>query len=207
MGSVAGLVATLKAAHYVAENKIEGDFVECGVWRAGHAIIAAEVFRKYGLDKKVWLFDTFSGMTEPTENDVRISDKQPALKRYIQNDRITHNNWCYAPLEEVRENFAARNLLDDTVVFIKGKVEETLLHEENRPSEISILRLDTDWYESTRFELETLYPRITSGGCLIIDDYGFWSGSRKATDEYFDQLQTKPLLHVTDGSRRIAVKI
>jgi hypothetical protein len=207
MVSIEGLCATLKAATYVSENNIEGDFVECGVWRGGNAIIAAEIFRRHGLDKKVYLFDTFSGMTEPSDDDRAISDDEPAIKMYEKERRPTHNNWCYAPIEEVRENFSKLGLLGDNIVFVKGAVEKTLSLKTNIPDKISILRLDTDWYESTKVELSTLYPKIVSGGCLIIDDYGFWSGSRKATDEYFKELHPRPLLHVTDSSRRIAVKL
>jgi hypothetical protein len=207
MVTIEGLCATLKAAKYVSENEIAGDFVECGVWRGGNAIIAAEIFRRHGLDKKVYLFDTFLGMTEPSADDRAIVDNEPATKKYEEEKRQTHSNWCYAPIEEVRENFSKRALLDDNIVFVKGPVEETLLSRENVPTQISILRLDTDWYESTKLELETLYPKIVSGGCLIIDDYGFWSGSRKATDEYFQKVHPRPLLNVTDSSRRIAVKL
>lgn len=207
MVSIEGLCATLKAAKYVSENNMEGDFVECGVWRGGNAIIAAEIFQRYDMDKKVYLFDTFLGMTEPSDDDRAISDNESAVKKYEKEKTQTHNNWCYAPIEEVRKNFSKRALLGDQIVFVKGPVEETLSLQTNVPNKISILRLDTDWYESTKVELATLYPKIVSGGCLIIDDYGFWSGSRKATDEYFDQLQPRPLLHVTDSSRRIAVKL
>jgi hypothetical protein len=206
MVSVAGLCATLKAAVYVAENQIEGDFVECGVWRGGNALIAAEVFSRYKLDKKVYLFDTFAGMTEPSDDDRFISDNQPALKQFVVEERDGHNNWCYAPVEEVKANFKDKGLLGENIVFVKGPVEETLVLEENLPTQISILRLDTDWYESTKLELETLYPRVTSGGCLIIDDYGFWSGSKKATDEYFANHKPQPLLNVVDSGRRMAIK-
>lgn len=207
MVTVAGLCATLKAAKYVAENQIDGDFVECGVWKGGNALIAAEIFRRYGLDKKVYLFDTFMGMTEPSGDDRAIADNKPAINKYKTEQRQTHNNWCYSPIEEVRANFAKRDMLSKSTVFVQGPVEETLLVTSNVPAKISILRLDTDWYESTKIELETLYPKISLGGCLIIDDYGFWSGSRKATDEYLQQLHPRPLLNVTDASRRIAIKV
>jgi hypothetical protein len=206
MVSVLGLCATLKAAKYVAENKIEGDFVECGVWRGGNAMIAAEVFRRHGLDKKVFLFDTFSGMTRPSDDDIDVDGTPSALDRYMLEDRNTYNNWCYAPIDEVRTNFFNRGLLSKNVVFIKGPVEQTLALDANVPLRISVLRLDTDWYSSTKLELEILFPKITSGGCLIIDDYGKWSGSKKATDEYFQTLNPKPLLNVVDSNIRIAIK-
>ena len=207
MVSPAGLWSTLSAAKYVCENGIHGDFVECGVWRGGNAIIAAEIFRRYGSDKKVYLYDTFSGMSEPTTEDRGILDGKPAIDQYKELDRATHNNWCYASVDEVRSNFAERNLLESHIIFIQGDVAETLNEAKNIPDSISILRLDTDWYESTRLELDALYPKVSEGGCLIVDDYGFWSGSRKATDEYFRIQKSRPLFHVVDITRRIGVKI
>ena len=206
MVSVLGLCATLKAAKYVAENAIDGEFVECGGWRGGNAIIAAEIFRRYGLDKKVFLFDTFAGMTKPSDEDNDTDGTFSALDRYLLENRDLYNNWCYAPIEEVRSNLLTKGLLSKNVVFVKGPVEETLAVEANIPQKISVLRLDTDWYSSTKLELETLFPMITSGGCLIIDDYGKWSGSRKATDEYFLSLNPKPLLSIVDTNIRIAIK-
>lgn len=207
MVSPEGLWSTLSAAKYVCENEVDGDFVECGVWRGGNAIIAAEIFRRYGSDRKVYLYDTFSGMSEPTQEDRGLLDGQSAFVQYKKSDKGTHNEWCYASIDEVRANFVERDLLDSNIIFIQGDVAQTLNEAKNLPDSISILRLDTDWYESTKIELETLFPRLTRGGCLIVDDYGFWSGSKKATDEYFSAQKSKPLFHVTDITRRIAIKI
>ena len=206
MVSFAGLFSTVAAAKYVAENEIDGDFVECGVWRGGNSIIAAEIFKRYGLDKKVFLFDTFKGMTAPTEDDRSIEDDQPAWREFMRQQKETHNSWCYASLGEVQNNFRKRNLLDANVVFIEGPVEETLRKKGVPPTCISFLRLDTDWYESTKVELETLYPSVTNGGVVVIDDYGCWSGSKKATDEYFSAGKERPFLHATDDTRRIGIK-
>ena len=202
----AGLFSTVAAAKYVAENEIDGDFVECGVWRGGNSIIAAEIFKRYGLNKKVFLFDTFKGMTEPTQDDRSIADNQPALKEYIRLQEEAHNSWCFAPVEEVKSNFSRRNLLDPNVVFVEGPVEETLHRKSIPPARICFLRLDTDWYESTRVELEILYPSVTKGGVVVIDDYGHWSGSKKATDEYFADGKSRPLFHAIDRTRRIGIK-
>ena len=207
MVSIEGLCSTLMAAKYVAKNQIPGDFVECGVWRGGNSIIAAEIFKRYAVDKKIYLFDTFLGMTAPTEVDRQQSDGKPAIEQFMQADKGDYNEWCFASESEVRSNFATKNIISDNVVFVKGPVEETLKVEQNIPERISFLRLDTDWYESTLIELETLYPKLSLGGCLIIDDYGFWSGSRKATDEYFESIGEAPLLHATDDTRRIGVKV
>jgi predicted O-methyltransferase YrrM len=112
--------------------------------------------------------------------------------------------WCYASLDQVSQNFAAAGLSTKTSHFVKGDVMETL--KDNLPEQISVLRLDTDWYESTRFELEVLYPRLSKGGVLIIDDYGHWSGSRKATDEYFSSIQA-PLLNRVNDQVRLCIKV
>jgi hypothetical protein len=205
MVSPQGLYSTLAACKYVAENDVPGDFVECGVWRGGNAIIAAEIFKRYKVVRKVFLFDTFQGMTEPTMDDMTVQDKKPALEQYLKAQRESHNDWCFAPLTEVRSNFQTRGLLGEDVVFVEGKVEDTLRRHDNLPQRISILRLDTDWYESTKLELEVLYPLIVSGGFLIIDDYGFWSGSKKATDEFFSGAIRRPYFHPIDEQRRIAV--
>jgi O-methyltransferase len=206
MVGLPGLCSTLAASKYVVENDIPGDFVECGVWRGGNSLIAAEVFRRNNSGKKVYLFDTFKGMTKPTEAD-QMLDGTPALQQFRESETISHNSWCYSSLEEVQSNFSSRGLLENQSIFVEGPVEETLTDIRNLPEQISVLRLDTDWYESTRIELEILYPRLSKGGCIIIDDYGFWKGSRKATDEYFATLETKPMLHVTDRDRRIGIKI
>jgi len=108
---------------------------------------------------------------------------------------------CYSPLEEVKRNMEATGYPPAQISYIKGKVEDTLPAE--APAQIAVLRLDTDWYESTRHELVHLYPRLSPGGVLIIDDYGYWTGARKAVDEYFrDSL----FLGRIDDTGRIAIK-
>lgn len=172
----------------------------------GNSIIAAEIFKRYSSERRVFLFDTFQGMTEPTQDDRYIADGQPAMEDFVRQQEKTHNSWCFAPLSEVQNNFRRRNLLNSNVVFVEGPVEQTLLRAELLPDRISFLRLDTDWYESTKVELEVLYPSLTQGGVLVIDDYGYWSGSKKATDEYFSGDVPRPLLHATDETRRIGIK-
>jgi O-methyltransferase len=199
------LFATIMACRYVAEREIKGDFVECGVWRGGNSIIAADVFRNLASRSGVWLFDTFSGMTAPTDADVNIRGES-ADEKYAQSIRDDHNEWCYAPLEEVQANFSKVGLLTERVKFVKGDVAKTLSASTEMPEVISVLRLDTDWYESTKAELETLYPKLTIGGVLIIDDYGHWGGSRKAVDEYFAN-RRRPFLQYIDQSARIGIKV
>jgi len=201
------LWTTLMACKHAIEHKIEGDFVECGVWRGGNAMVAAEMFKLYGVSKKIWLFDTYKGMTAPTDVDVSIADGLAARNKYVSKKRGTHNEWCYASLDDVKNNFDQRDLLSENVVFVEGDVCQTLKDRRHVPTNICVLRLDTDWYESTKVELEVLYPRLTVGGSLIIDDYGHWSGAKKATDEYFAIHGNRPFLQYTDYTGRISVKV
>jgi hypothetical protein len=200
MVSYERLWATLMACKYAINNNIKGDFVECGIWRGGNAIAAASIFKLYGSKKKVWLFDTFAGMTEPTEVDVERHTGDLAVDQY-------HNRWACASLEDVKNNFEKRNLLYNNIIFTPGDVCETLDIKKNIPNKICVLRLDTDWYESTKKELEILYPRLSIGGCLIVDDYGHWTGATKATDEYFDKNKNRPFFHYTDYTGRVGVKV
>lgn len=205
MVSFERLCTTVMACKYALDQGIEGDFVECGVWRGGNAIAAAEIFKLYKSNKSIWLFDTFKGMTAPTLSDFRLSDGNAAKARYNSGLKETHNEWCYASIEDVRRNFMNRGLTSN-IIFVQGDVCQTL-DRETVPNKICVLRLDTDWYDSTKKELDILYPKLSTGGCLIIDDYGHWSGSKKATDEYFQELKNRPFFQFTDRSGRAAVKI
>lgn len=175
MTSDARVAGLHKAIIEVYENKIKGDFVECGVYLGGNVIIAKKFFDSVNdITRNFYAYDTFEGMTEPSENDPKKA----------------HMTWqtsaaCLGPLDQVLEEFKKHEIFDDRIKIIKGDVSITLKEENNIPPEISILRLDTDWYESTKIELEVLYSRLVSGGFLIIDDYGHWDGCKKAVDEFF----------------------
>ncbi len=201
MTSVQRLWATLSATRYVCENNIPGDIVECGVYRGGNSLIAAGEIERQKSDKKIYLFDTFAGMTAPDKNDINISTGDHAGAKFEDLQQDTHNEWCYASLDDVTEQFKNRSL-EHRAVFIKGDVVETLDCSENLPETISVLRLDTDWYQSTIKELEVLYPRLVPGGILLLDDYGHWGGAKKAVDEYFVKIDIKPMMFVTDSTGR-----
>ncbi|MDR2864802.1 MAG: TylF/MycF family methyltransferase [Spirochaetaceae bacterium] len=194
------LFNTMLACKYVLDQNIEGDFIECGVWRGGNSILAAGIFKLYKSDRKIYLFDTFTGMTEPGKKDIRISDGslQAAINEFASKK-------CLSSLDDVKENFRRYNLLFDNVIFVQGDVLQTL-ECKSVPSKIAVLRLDTDWYESTRKELEILYPRLSSNGVLIIDDYGHWGGSKKAVDEYFATYGNRLFFNYVDYTGRSAVK-
>lgn len=205
MTSYERLWTTLMACKHVIDNDIEGDFVECGVWRGGNALLAAAIFKRYQCKKNVYLFDTFEGMTNPSSEDreYRGGDASAMLQAASKRE---DNIWCIASIDDVKNNFRKANLLDDNIFFVKGDVGETLDDKTNLPERISVLRLDTDWYESTRKELEILYPRLSIGGSLMIDDYGHWAGSRQATDEYFADKPHRPFLQCIDYTGRSGIK-
>ena len=206
MCSTNNLYTTAIAAKYIAQNNIVGDFVECGVFRGGNAIIAAKIFKMYKSENKVYLFDTFTGMSEPGKYDVKTSTKSPAQNKYQLLKKEEYTNWAYASIEEVQESFKKLRL-DSNIIFIKGKVEDTLTQANQLPSAISFLRLDTDWYESTKKELETLYEKLIPGGILVIDDYANWNGVKKAVDEFFEELAPPIFFTLIDEGARIGVKI
>nr|WP_281722832.1 TylF/MycF/NovP-related O-methyltransferase [Nitrosomonas nitrosa] len=193
-----------QACKYVGLRGLPGAFVECGVWRGGSSLLAALTFRQFdppGYRRKIWLYDTFDGMTPPTEHDVDLNGG--SAKNYID-QYGDDGRWCYSDLDEVKQIFSQENFSEDEVSFIKGDVQITL--GSSLPSEISVLRLDTDWYESTRIELDKLYPLLTEGGILIVDDYGHWKGAKRAVDEYF---RSNPpiLLNRIDYAVRVGVKL
>ncbi len=154
--------------------------------------------------RELHLFDTFDGMSEPTQNDVSVDGKDANSLLGEQNKFDPGSAWCYATLDEVRAAMATTGYDMGRIHFIRGKVEDTI--PEHAPHSIAMLRLDTDWYESTRHELEHLYPRLSPGGVLIIDDYGHWQGCRRAVDEYFGSRKIDLLLNRIDYSGRIGVK-
>ena len=182
------LLNNLAAVDHVVRNSIAGAIVECGVWRGGSAMAMAMRLDQLGeTNRKIWLYDTFAGMPRPGEFDTK-DGKLNALYKFeklaLSDDT---SDWCYADEKDVHRNMASTNLDKENFVFIKGKVEDTI--PESCPKKISLLRLDTDWYSSTKHCLEHLFPRLSKGGVLIIDDYGSWHGAKKATDEYFDAHQ------------------
>lgn len=201
MTSPERMYALYQACRYVLQSNVPGDFVECGVWRGGSAMMMAMelvAHRDPAPERTLHLFDTFSGMSEP---DAAI-DGDHARKEWRRRQRTDHNEWCYASQGEVLENVLSTGIGRERVRTVAGKVEEVL--PERAPESIAVLRLDTDWYESTRHELEHLFPRLSKGGVLLIDDYGHWQGARRAVDEFF--AGGPVLLHRIDGTGRMLIK-
>jgi O-methyltransferase len=198
-----------KAVEYIIKNNIPGDFVECGVWRGGSVMLIALALAHFGDTKrKIFLYDTFTGMTKPDEKDVDW-DGLNLQKKWEEDSAQTKSNstmmWGYGgSIEEVRKNVYSSNYPKDNFIFIKGPVENTI--PDTVPEKIALLRLDTDWYASTYHELVHLYPILSVGGILIIDDYGWCRGSRQATDKYIKENKLNLFLSRIDESVRLAIK-
>ena len=190
----------IKSLHYINKKKVIGDIVECGIWRGGNLFLAKKIQDKYykEIKRKLYGFDTFEGMSEPSNHDgIKIN-------KIYQNFKNNNEPWAKASLDDVK-NFSKKLFSDiDEFNFVKGKVEDTLKDKKNLPDKISLLRLDTDLYESTKIELNILYPLLVEKGILIIDDYGDFPGCRKAVDEYFSDKNV--LMISVDKSCRVIVK-
>lgn len=196
------LFGLISAARYVVRYDIPGDIVECGVWRGGSMQAAALALIEAGdISRELHLFDTFSGMSEPGEKDVRF-DGRTAEELMSKADKSA-SIWAIAGLDDVKQGMSEVAYPSERIHYHQGRVETTVPHE--APDVISILRLDTDWYESTKHELDHLYDRLSPGGVLIIDDYAYYQGSRIATDEFIEATGAKLLL-LPINSGRIAVK-
>ena len=195
----------IQSIKYLIKNNIDGDIVETGVFKGGNLILSQKILDLYSPDskKKIYGYDTFEGMTEPGENDRDIFGENP-INFWQKSKEQNYNKWCYSSIEEVRKNFIRETSNETFLKLIKGQVEKTLLDEKNLPDKISLLRLDTDWYESSKIELEILYPRLVKSGILIIDDYGHWKGVKKSVDEYF--LNKNIWLHYVDYGCRLLIK-
>lgn len=193
----------IRAVRHLTAAEVPGAFVECGVWKGGSMMAAAlTLLDEQTTDRGLWLYDTFQGMTAPADIDRDRHGRSAA--EILEGE--PPNSWLLgiAPEAEVRANMASTGYPTDRVRFVAGSVIDTIPTEV--PDEIALLRLDTDWYDSTAHELKYLYPRLAPGGILIVDDYGHWSGSRQAVDEYNDALDRRLLLLPLDYSAVIAVK-
>lgn len=207
MAGVERMFSLYTAVNYVLSNNIKGDFVECGVWRGGSAMMIAKVLLYHNVtDRKIYLYDTFEGMSAPTAGDVSTTGVDATIM--LQQNKLSKSStvWCYADLEDVQRNMGLTGFSRENIIYTKGKVEETIpaiMPNEN----IALLRLDTDWYESTKHELIHLFPMLQTKGVLIIDDYGHWEGCKKAVDDYFEKNKINMLLNRVDYTCRVGVKV
>jgi hypothetical protein len=204
--SPARVASLCDSVEYLVRNGIEGDIAECGVWRGGSMMAAALTLLRLGdTSRHLYLYDTYEGMTEPSAEDVSSPyDGYSPHKRW---KRITSRGgrWAGVGVAEVQAALASTGYPIDQVHCIAGKVEDTI-PEQSPPGPIALLRLDTDWYASTKHEPEHLYPALVDGGVLIVDDYGHYEGARRAVDEHFAATGDPVLLHRIDYTGRVAVK-
>jgi hypothetical protein len=203
MTSIERVDALRASIEYIHANGIPGDIVECGVWRGGSMMAIALTLLRVGGLRRLWLYDTFSGMTPPGSEDMDFqgrSAKDVLAQENPENSVI----WGKSSLAEVRANLANTGYPAEQIEFVVGQVEDTLPFQ--TPASIALLRLDTDWFQSTFHELTHLWPRLADGGILIVDDYGDWVGAKKAVDEYFVRSGLRPLLHRIDGTGRLVIK-
>lgn len=204
----ASAITLLRAVDYVIRAGIEGDFVECGVFKGASPILMARTLMEHGItDRNIYLYDTFEGMPKPTEWDVDYSGAR-SMDVWLKTkwDHVDGSSDVYCSIEDVKQNLTRVPYPQDRFIMTKGKVEDTI--PKVAPQKIALLRLDTDYYESTKHELEHLFPRLQKGGVLVIDDYGHFKGARKAVDEYFADPVRKPVfLMRASESVRFAVKV
>ena len=210
MTGAARMLALVDAVRYCIARGIPGAFVECGVWRGGSVLTMILTLQQLGLDDRdIYLYDTFEGMTAPTEADTSALEP-PAIETWRAAEGGSQRPWNDVFGAEAFNEDGVRALLAATgypaqrLHFVRGAVEETVPG--TLPERLALLRLDTDWYESTRHELEHMFPRLERGGVLIVDDYGHWHGARQAVDEYFCAAHPPLLLTRIDYTGRIAIK-
>jgi len=191
------------AVRYVVDARLPGDIVECGVWRGGSMMaVARTLLEAKDTSRTLHLFDTYEGMPPPTDRDVDHSGV--SARAALHDAQKTDHVWAIASFQDVERAIHSVGYEPTKIRMVQGRVEDTIPRE--APAQIALLRLDPDWYESTRHELIHLFPRLCPGGVIILDDYGHWQGARKATDEYFAEKGLKVLLNRIDYTGRIGIK-
>jgi len=214
-GSPEAIVTLIRAVDHVIDHGIPGALVECGVYMGGNIEVMIRALHRHGVsDRDVYLYDTFAGMPKPTERDDLaldagllpnpINDAASWEIHRTEADGDKGSDWMKAGVEVVRQRLNSLGYPDKHLRFVKGMVEDTI--PAVAPDRIAILRLDTDFYASTKHELQHLYPRLSPGGILIIDDYGAFPGARMATDEYAAEHGLTWFLHRVDAHVRLVVK-
>jgi O-methyltransferase len=186
------IYAAYNNVKYIIESQIPGDIVECGVWKGGMTQLAAlTMIHLNDTSRNIYLYDTFEGMPLPDKSDIDWDGKR-AIDTW-QKVTFSGGTWGFGGnINSVAQLMYSTNYPKEKIIFVKGKVEETI--PETIPKNISLLRLDTDFYQSTLHELQHLFPILVKGGVLVIDDYGYYLGARKACDEYFKKNKIKILL-------------
>ena len=205
MTSVDRQITLIQAVRHVVKHRIDGAFVECGVWRGGSGMAMALALQQEGqIDRDLYLFDTFEGMTPPTDAD-KTGDGTSAQELLLLDNTRSGSVWAVAGLDDVQQNMRSTKYPHERVRFCKGPVEMTI-PSQSPAGPIALLRLDTDWYESTKHELDHLFPLLCEGGVMIIDDYGHWEGAKRAVDEFLASTNSAYFLHRIDYTGRLLIK-
>jgi len=173
-----GLEATYDAVYEAQRRRLPGSLVECGVARGGSAALMAIVAARFGNRRRIWLFDSFEGLPEPTSDD--FLEGRTGL-----HIRDLPEGSCLGKLEDVNDLLFNKIRLDrNNITTVKGWFENTLSQHVNEIGGIAVFRIDADWYESVKCCLDTFYKNVVPGGYIIIDDYGSCYGAKKAVDEF-----------------------
>jgi O-methyltransferase len=154
---------------------VKGDIVECGCYKGGSAALLRAGM---GPGRRLWIYDSFQGMPETTEQDGGEA-----------------GNWvgsCTAHIDDVREILRHTEAKDEEFIIREGLFIKTF--EMDLPEKVAFLHCDADWYDSVRLVLETFYPRMPKGACIVLDDFGYWEGCRKAFYDFCERHDEKPLL-------------
>ncbi len=187
---VTGFYNVYQSLSYIAVNDVPGDLVECGCFLGGMSIFIVRVCEMLGLERRLHVFDSFAGHPD-NETDV-MRGRELTGPQY--------ESFLEAVRTNLRENVRSTDAVDLIPGFVEDTVPATLIER------IAFLRLDTDFYSSTSVELDHYYPALSEGGVLIVDDYGYFHGSRKATDDYLSTLTRLPLLNRIDEGIWAGVK-
>ncbi len=207
--NLVSLYTTYQCMGYVIKNNIKGDIIESGVANGRQICLILEILKNNNIDDyNIILYDTFKGMVKPGKFDHKTyeNDNRNSLRNYdLKKDQFNASTWQAYSLDEVKENLSHIGYPENRIRYIVGNVIETI--PDNNHEYISFLRLDTDFYDSTKVELEYLFSKVVKGGVIILDDYGAWAGVKKATDEYFKNNKIFPLLNRTSFKERVFIKI
>ena len=181
MGGSKALENAFDIVFKAESNKLKGAIVECGVAEGGTSAMMAMTSRNFSSEKRIkWLFDSYEGLPEPTDEDY-IGNKTGEFIRPLPKGA------CLGTIDQVSElMFDKLKFSKEEVSLIKGWFQETLPAMKSKIGKIAVLRLDGDWYESTKVPLENLFDQVVVGGFIIIDDYATCYGSKKALDEFID---------------------
>ena len=200
LASKTNLWSINQSLQHIKNKNIPGELVECGIYNGFTIAFIDKIAEQIGLNKSIWGYDTFEeGFLKDTVSE---NDNFNIKKKKFD---VTNDKTDYFTKEQVIKNINKHtNFNNERIKLIKGNIIETLEKEENAPNKISFLRMDTDIYQTTKKQLEILYPKLSVGGVLHIDDYGWMSGVKDAVDEYFKD--KKIWLHRVDLTCRYLIK-